>query len=198
MAVTGPTIVDKEVWIVSCFPSLLKIGCAVADVRDRNIEPMLRPGRPGAWHVGVSPLGVSSHVRCKLASVQRRVFIMDHQVSCEPKGQYLLARVSGPYDPAILRELFTIVRDKAREGKFNRILLDGSGVAPAPSEVTRYLVGEVFAELFPSPIKIAAIYLHAPDKFTENTAAIRGTNILITPDESEALKWLLADDASSQ
>jgi hypothetical protein len=123
---------------------------------------------------------------------------MDHQVSCEPKGQYLLARVSAPYDPAILRELFAIVRDKARECKLNRILLDGSSVPLAPSDVTRYLVGEVFAEMFPPPLKIAAIYLHSPDKFAENTAAIRGTDILICPDESEALAWLLADDASSQ
>ncbi len=118
---------------------------------------------------------------------------MDHQVSFEAKGQYLVARVSAPYDPAILRELFAAAKAKAVERKFTRVLIDGTGVSLPSAEVDRYLVGEVFADLFPPPFKVAAVYPRMTDKFTENTAAIRGTDILICTDEAEAVQWLLAD-----
>lgn len=118
---------------------------------------------------------------------------MDQQLSFEARGQYLVARVSAPYDPAILRELFTAVRAKALERKFTRVLIDGTGVSLPSAEVNRYLVGETFADLFPPPFKVAALYPRMTDKFTENTAAIRGTDILICTDETEAVRWLLAD-----
>ncbi len=120
---------------------------------------------------------------------------MNDQVAYEAKDSYLRVRVSAPYDPPVHRELLRGVREKALQCGYTRLLLDGTDVPAAPSDIDRYLLGEIFADLFPPPFKVAVVYPLQSDKFTENTAVVRGANILICRDEAEAVSWLLANNS---
>jgi hypothetical protein len=118
---------------------------------------------------------------------------MNYQVSYEARGQYLLAHISGPYDPVDARDALKQVREQAVQTGFTRILLDAMTVSAASSEIDRYSMGEAFAALLPPPFKVAVLYATITDKFTENTAVLRGANMLVCSDKVEALAWLLAD-----
>ncbi len=118
---------------------------------------------------------------------------MDYQISYEAHEQYLLVRISGPYDPVRGGTLMKSVRETALQGRFSRILLDVSTVPAPPSEIDRYQMGMVFADLFPPPFKIAVLFTAVRDKFLENTAVIRGADMFVCADEAEAVTWLLAD-----
>jgi hypothetical protein len=118
---------------------------------------------------------------------------MSYQVSYETRDQYLLVRVSGPYDPVGARETMKIVREKATREGFTRILLDALEVGAPATELDRYAMGEAFAAMFPPPFRIAVLYRATRDTFAQNTAVIRGADLFICSEESEALPWLLAD-----
>ncbi len=120
---------------------------------------------------------------------------MAYQVVCETRDQYLLARVSGPYDPAGALAGMKAIREKALQGGLTRILLDALGVSAPPTELDRYTMGEAFAAMLPPPFKVAVLYQTMADRFTENTAVLHGADIHICSDEAEALRWLLAPEA---
>ncbi len=119
---------------------------------------------------------------------------MSYELSYETPGEYLIARVSGPYDPVEGRELLKGVREQARQNKLTHILLDATKVGAPSSDIDRYLMGELFADLFPVPFKVAVLFTATQDKFMENTAVVRGTSLLVCADEGEATRWLLAPD----
>jgi hypothetical protein len=119
---------------------------------------------------------------------------MKCEASYEPRGLYLRARVSGPYDPAEARALLKQTREQAIQAGFTRIFIDAMDVEAPPSEIERYSMGEVFAIMLPPPFRVAVLYAKPTgDKFMENTAVLRGADLLICGDEMEALGWLLAD-----
>jgi hypothetical protein len=116
---------------------------------------------------------------------------MEYQVSYEARAHYLLVRVWGQYDPAGAREVFRVVREKMQQGGFTRILLDAMGVSAPPTEFERYQMGEAMADMFPPPLKLAVLYHAIGDNFAQNTALVRGADVLACTDERQALEWLL-------
>jgi hypothetical protein len=117
---------------------------------------------------------------------------MEYQISYETRGQYLLARTSGPYDPSAARDALRALRERAAQGGFTRILIDAMKVAAPMTEMHRYMMGEAFAEVLPPPFKVALLYPAMADKFAENTAVIRGADLFICNDECQAIEWLLS------
>ena len=89
-------------------------------------------------------------------------------------------------------DLIDKIYEQCRKNQLQNILIDVSRATGDWDDFDRYKIGKKVSQLFESPYKIAAIEkLEKINKFAENTAVNRGTNLLVVSNSNEALKWLL-------
>ena len=88
--------------------------------------------------------------------------------------------------------LLAILQIAQRSGK-TKVLINAIAVSAPPSEMERYLVGELVAAIFPPKYKIAVVYRKEHiNKLMENVAVNRGAYLTVVGDEESATQWLLS------
>lgn len=111
--------------------------------------------------------------------------------TCQNKGEYLFAEVSGVYSLDLLVSIIHEVAERCRSENLRKALLDLRNVEGNPSILDRYRFGIEIANAWGPRMKVVTVArLEAINKMGENTAVNRGANIWVTSDMDLALKWL--------
>lgn len=119
---------------------------------------------------------------------------MDTQIAFEPKEGYLRVIIHGPYPSTAYPALLRSILDESSKRDDTRVLMDCLGLPAPPSEMARFNLGVAIAELFGGRFRIAILYpRELINKFTEDAAANRGANVLVTGEEGAAMRWLLGE-----
>jgi len=119
------------------------------------------------------------------------------QITFERCPGYLRATCEGTF-PTDGREYLRRIRAEAIRAADALVLLDCYGLSEPASEMDRFEAGVALAEIFRHEFKIAVLYHPAHiNKFTENVAVNRGTDVLVTGDPQAALAWLLGKEADA-
>jgi len=118
---------------------------------------------------------------------------MSLEVKISEKKDYLEFIVKGTFDLPSLKEAVDALKD-AQE-KFNKILVDATGLSGELVELDRFGIGEYAADILFRGVKFAMI---AEDKrinkFFENVATNRGLNVIVVDNKKAALDWLLKEE----
>ena len=114
------------------------------------------------------------------------------EVSFQDESRYLLVTARGKFETLAISEALRQIRAKAQQTQHSRILIDAYNLSLPETDFDRFLVGQLFAEQLPVPLKVAVVYKQEwITKFTENTAVNRGATLFVCGDKAEALRWLL-------
>lgn len=110
------------------------------------------------------------------------------------RGDYLKFSVSGDWTEDSACILIDAIKHECEKRKARKLLLDLKEYILCESEMTRYFSGVRLAEAFLSPYRIAAFTrAGAINRFAETVARNRGVDIMVFPDEPQALAWLLTE-----
>lgn len=111
--------------------------------------------------------------------------------TCDNKGDYLLATVSGYYSLDLFITAIHEVSEHCKKENLKKALLDLRNLEGDPSILDRYRFGLEIAKAWGPLLKVAAVAKpEAINKMGENTAVNRGANVWATPDMELALQWL--------
>lgn len=84
--------------------------------------------------------------------------------------------------------------DRCEKMNIHKILLNMCDAKGHWKELDRFLIGQKAAHFFRSPYKILVLEIKEHiNKFAENTAFIRGVNILVTDDKKAGIDWLISE-----
>jgi len=118
---------------------------------------------------------------------------MSLEVKISEKKDYLEFIIKGTFDLFSLKEAVDALKD-AQE-KYNKILVDVTGLPGEIVELDRFGIGEYAADILSRGVKFAMI---AEDKrinkFFENVATNHGLNVIVVGDRQSALDWLLKEE----
>jgi hypothetical protein len=116
------------------------------------------------------------------------------QITFERCPGYLRATCEGTF-PTDCRESLQRIRAEALRSENTLVLLDCYGLSEPASEMARFDAGVALAEIFGHHLKVAVLYDPAHiNKFAENVAVNRGTEVLVIGDPKAALLWLLGKE----
>lgn len=128
---------------------------------------------------------------------------MSLSLRVEPRGTYLCAVVTGPFDLAELQGSFLRVLDACAQHRLSQLLVDGRGVYGRMSTGERYQWAAFAAEAHQAhlaagnpPLRLAVLArqeLIDPQRFGESVARNRGMDTKATTDPAEAAAWLGID-----
>jgi hypothetical protein len=122
---------------------------------------------------------------------------MNLYVSFENKDDYLQVNARGIWQLEDVKEMMSLIREKADADDQKRVLLDMRNVGNIKKQLDRLYTANHAVGVFGSAVKVAIIgQSHSITKMTENIAVNRGVSLLVTGDEDEALRWLLRDLAA--
>ena len=109
------------------------------------------------------------------------------------KEKFLYYTLSGEYDKNDFMLYPKMVADDCEKENIYNVLINGLKVngTNVPT-MDRFFLGETIANLLGSKIKLAIVWPGEHiNKFTENVAVNRGTQLLIVGDFETAKEWLL-------
>lgn len=111
--------------------------------------------------------------------------------TCQNKGNYLFAEVSGIYSLEVLISAIHEVADRCQKESLKKVFIDLRNMQGNPSILDRYKLGVEIANVWGPRIKAAAVARAGIiDHMVENTAVNRGAKLKVTADVDEALEWL--------
>ncbi|MBL4575396.1 MAG: hypothetical protein JKY51_04750 [Opitutaceae bacterium] len=118
---------------------------------------------------------------------------MNLDVSFEKKDEHLHVIASGEWLLEDVKELFSLVREKADTIGHRKVLLDMRKVGNLSNEMDRFHTAEHAVKVFNFALTVAVLgQTHSITKMAEDIAVNRGMMLLVTGDEAEAHRWLLA------
>ena len=115
----------------------------------------------------------------------------------EPKLEYLLVEISGPFNFQRGKAFFEEVVTTCAEIEQSKVLIDFRGLEGEVSITDRYYLGKHIVQALENPIKIAFVgkdELVLSDKFMENVTRNLGVASFVTTDFNEAVRWLGTND----
>jgi hypothetical protein len=116
---------------------------------------------------------------------------MSLEIRTSTTDEYLMLKVSGPYNLTEFKSLILLMRVKAAEFGHIRVLADLRGVEQDVPGYDRFILGEYYAKEIRYKLKMAVV--GPPERITgffEDVAVNRGGNVRIFSDEQSALRWL--------
>jgi len=120
---------------------------------------------------------------------------MKSQLAIERKENFLYYTLSGEYDKNDFlsypgKVAATCEKEQIFNVLINALKVNGTNLPT----MDRYFLGEAIAKLLGPKIKLAIVWPGEHiNKFTENVAVNRGTQLLIVGDFETAKKWLLKE-----
>jgi len=120
---------------------------------------------------------------------------MKSELAIELKDNFLYYTLSGEYDINEFMLYPKMVADDCEKANIYNVLINGLNVngTNVPT-MDRFFLGETIAKLLGSKIKLAIVWPGEHiNKFTENVAVNRGTQLLIVGDIETAKEWLLKE-----
>lgn len=118
---------------------------------------------------------------------------MKTHISFQAHAEHLQVVLHGAFPSTTFRELLLSIRNEADRSGHTRILVDAFGLPAPDSDLYRFWIGEAVADIFKSDYRFAvACRPEFINKFVENVAVNRGSQVLVVGDEHEALHWLMS------
>lgn len=116
---------------------------------------------------------------------------MEYQIEITVFPEFVCVSATGKYSFADLPGFIAKLRNITIGNDRDKLLIDCSQLAVEMTETERFAGGRTIAQLFQQDIK-AALLMPAGQvtKLGELAALNRGTQLLVTTSETEALEWL--------
>lgn len=116
---------------------------------------------------------------------------MSIELKFEVFDNYLKVYICGENLFDEISSVIEALRRKLADCNRTKMLIDTHDAKP-PSEMEKFYMAEMGAEIFGSNVKTAVItHPQYINKFFENVAVNRGGDVIVTDNEKDALGWLL-------
>lgn len=109
----------------------------------------------------------------------------------ENRGNYLFVKITEPFSLKMALSYIREFADECKRGNFEKALIDGLSLEGPISIWDRYQVGEEYARVIGTKIKVALVAQRdLIDLTMENVVVNRSGNFKVFHDMESALKWL--------
>lgn len=116
---------------------------------------------------------------------------LDINLKFEVCDKYLKIKISEEDVYAKVNEIIAAMKRLLNENDRTKMLVDVTTSYP-PTEMEKFQMAELGAGIFENKIKMAVLTNPRNiNKFFENVAVNRGSNVYVTDNEKDALEWLL-------
>ncbi len=119
---------------------------------------------------------------------------MSFEITMAVETEYLRMTATGKFSIPDLFEFIERVMTEAIAARRDKVLVDSRGVIGAISDTERFMGGLQSAKVFGSRLKVAVLMpAETITKMAELAATNRGTKLLISGSEDEAITWLASN-----
>src|SRR5689334_20183162 len=116
---------------------------------------------------------------------------MGLQLTYQQEPDILCVQVTGQWTSGAMREAIGEAYAKADKHNFRLLLVDARSLSKPEDELTRFLAGVRWADLFDGTFRAAFLVTREVyNGFAETVARNRGANVTTFFDEAAARKWL--------